>query len=142
MFSTILAAVDIRQPDKLATTIEAARTLAEACKAKLVLLHVIEQMPSYVTAELPTSLRDKIRDEARKEFEDVTARQKLPAGSQVILREGHVYHEILNVGEEVGADLIVLASHSPVMADYLLGSVAASVVRHARCSVLVLRRDR
>ena len=37
------------------------------------------------------------------------------------------------------ADVIVIASHDPGLADYLLGSVAARVVRHAHCSVLVVR---
>ena len=38
-----------------------------------------------------------------------------------------------------GAAMIVIASHDPGLADYLLGSVAARVVRHAHCSVLVTR---
>ena len=36
--------------------------------------------------------------------------------------------------------MIVMASHDPVLSDYLLGSVAARVVRHAHCSVLVARK--
>ncbi|WP_170501927.1 universal stress protein, partial [Ruegeria atlantica] len=38
-----------------------------------------------------------------------------------------------------GIDCIVLASHKPGMKDFFLGSTAALVVRHARCSVHVLR---
>ena len=37
------------------------------------------------------------------------------------------------------ADLIVVGSHRPVMSDYLLGSNAKTIVRHAQCSVLVVR---
>jgi nucleotide-binding universal stress UspA family protein len=40
---------------------------------------------------------------------------------------------------EWGADLIVVGSHRPVMSDYLLGSNAKTIVRHAQCSVLVVR---
>jgi len=47
--------------------------------------------------------------------------------------------EILRVAEEAGADLIVVGSHRPAMKDYLLGTNASRVVRHARCSVLVAR---
>ena len=36
--------------------------------------------------------------------------------------------------------MIVIASHDPGLVDYLLGSVAARVVRHAHCSVLVTRK--
>jgi len=36
-------------------------------------------------------------------------------------------------------DLIIVGSHKPGLQDYLLGSTAARVVRHAMCSVLVGR---
>ena len=36
-----------------------------------------------------------------------------------------------------GRRLIVSGSHRPVMSDYLLGSNAKTIVRHAQCSVLV-----
>ena len=47
--------------------------------------------------------------------------------------------DILDFANEAGVDLIVIASHDPGLADYLLGSVAARVVRHAHCSVFVTR---
>ena len=37
------------------------------------------------------------------------------------------------------ADCIVIGSHKPGLIDYLLGSTAARVVRHAPCAVHVLR---
>ena len=50
-----------------------------------------------------------------------------------------IYPEILGVAEEAEADLIIVGSRRPAMKDYLLGTNAARVVRHARCSVLVAR---
>ena len=47
---------------------------------------------------------------------------------------------ILDLAEKIGADLIVMASHRPELKDYLLGPNAARVVRHAECSVMVVRR--
>ena len=46
---------------------------------------------------------------------------------------------ILQLAEDIDADLIILASHRPSMSTYLLGSNSAAVVRHAKCSVLVVR---
>ena len=46
---------------------------------------------------------------------------------------------MINVAKEIKADLIVMASHRPELRDYLLGPNAARVVRHADCSVLVVR---
>jgi nucleotide-binding universal stress UspA family protein len=52
---------------------------------------------------------------------------------------GNTYDEILRVAEADGAALIVIGAHQPDLRDYLLGPNAARVVRHAKCSVLVVR---
>jgi len=52
---------------------------------------------------------------------------------------GYTSEGLMAVGERIGADLIVLASHRPAMKDYLLGANASRVVRHAPCSVFVVR---
>jgi len=54
-------------------------------------------------------------------------------------RTGHSYKTILDVADEKQVDLIVIASHQPGLQDYFLGSTAAKVVRHAKCSVLIIR---
>jgi hypothetical protein len=53
-------------------------------------------------------------------------------------REEPVFSKIL-VPLDIGADTIVIASHDPFFVDYLIGSVAAKVARHAHYSVLVFR---
>ena len=58
---------------------------------------------------------------------------------EVEVRIGHPYKTILEVAQEKNADLIIVASHQPGFQDYFLGSTAAKVVRHATCSVLVVR---
>ncbi len=55
------------------------------------------------------------------------------------IRFGSVYQEILAHADKFGADLIIVASHKPNVGDYLLGTTAARVVRHAACSVFVVR---
>jgi nucleotide-binding universal stress UspA family protein len=54
-------------------------------------------------------------------------------------RFGGIYQEILTHADKIGADLIIVASHKPNVGDYLLGSTAARIVRHASCSTLVVR---
>lgn len=64
-----------------------------------------------------------------------------PSGMKVstIARHGTAYEEILTVAKEVGATMIVLGAHRPSLKDYLIGPTAARVVRHAECSVNILR---
>ena len=53
--------------------------------------------------------------------------------------EGSIYETILSVAQQTNADLIIMQSLRPELKDYLLGPNAARVVRHAQCSVLVVR---
>src|SRR5258705_452519 len=55
------------------------------------------------------------------------------------VRQGGIYHEILEEAAAIKADLIVMTSHRPAMRTYFLGSNAGHVVRYAKCSVLVVR---
>jgi nucleotide-binding universal stress UspA family protein len=64
-------------------------------------------------------------------------REGLPMETRV--GTGSASRGILQLAEQVEADLIVLASHRPEMRDWLIGANASRVVRHARCSVLVVR---
>jgi nucleotide-binding universal stress UspA family protein len=54
------------------------------------------------------------------------------------VRQGGVYHEVLEEAKSIRADLIVMSSHRPAMRTYFLGSNAGHVVRYAKCSVLVV----
>jgi nucleotide-binding universal stress UspA family protein len=60
------------------------------------------------------------------------------AGTHVAV--GRPDHEIVASGEELDASLIVMGSRGLSKLDRaLMGSVSDSVVRHARCPVLVVR---
>ncbi len=53
--------------------------------------------------------------------------------------KGHTARTIIDFAESNGIDCIVMGSHKPGLIDYFLGSTAAWVVRHAKCSVHVHR---
>ena len=57
-----------------------------------------------------------------------------------IVRQGGIYHEILEEAKAIKADLIVMSSHRVGVRTYFLGSNAGHVVRYANCSVMVVRR--
>ena len=59
------------------------------------------------------------------------------------LRMGRPDEEIIVLGEEIGAGLIVTGSRGTGgMRRALMGSASDSVVRHAHCPVLVVRREK
>jgi nucleotide-binding universal stress UspA family protein len=136
---TVLVPIDIAQTGAADPALELARETAEAHGARLVLLNVLEQVPGFIASQLPKSFHENALAEARARLEEMAARHKVAGGAEIAVREGHPPTEILEYAQEAGADLIVIASHDPGPADFFLGSVAARVVRHAHCSVLVVR---
>ncbi len=60
---------------------------------------------------------------------------------QRLCRFGAPAQVVVDLAEELHADLIVLGSHGYDVVDRLLGTTAARIVNHARCSVLVVRGD-
>jgi nucleotide-binding universal stress UspA family protein len=80
--------------------------------------------------------------EAQAVLERTTAKLgalAMPLESAV--RQGDPRQEIVKDAEQLGADLIVVGSHGRTgMQRWLLGSIAEHVVRHAPCSVEVVRQ--
>jgi len=74
---------------------------------------------------------------ARETLEALITAAGIKADAEV--RSGNPGPTILTSADECGADLIIVGSHKPGLQDYFLGSTAARVVRHAQCSVLVMR---
>jgi nucleotide-binding universal stress UspA family protein len=101
------------------------------------LLNVVEEIPNWAAVELPAGLLEKSRESSQSELEAIATATGMKM--EVEVRTGHSYNTILEVAEEKNADLIIIASHRPGLRDYFLGSTAAKVVRHANCSVLVVR---
>jgi nucleotide-binding universal stress UspA family protein len=98
-------------------------------------LHVIETVQTFSEAYVPSEVTQQWENAAREHFETIVP-------DSVITREvlhGSAGVTILNHAKKIGADCIIVASHRPGLADYFLGSTAARVVRHAQCSVHVLR---
>ena len=80
--------------------------------------------------------------ETEKDLAVLAAKVDLAEGAATSsVRFGDIYQEILAHADNIGADLIIVASHKPDIGNYLLGSTAAHIVRHASCSTLVIRQS-
>ena len=105
---------------------------------KITLLHVMEEIPGYVAASIPREKLAARRTEALRKLESLaSAARGVNVDTEVL--SGNAPNNILDAAKECQADLIIIGSHSPGLQDYFIGSTAARVVRHAKCSVLVSR---
>lgn len=142
MYKNILIPVDLTEDW---TWVAAMPTAVEHARRGGGVLHVVTVTPApYALASarqvLPDDYTERMTREARKRLEALVHAQ-VPAEvkSHVMVAQGAISRQILQEAERVGADLIVMASHNPKIADYLIGSNASHVVHHAKCSVLVVR---
>jgi nucleotide-binding universal stress UspA family protein len=136
MFKTILVPIDMAHVVEGKANIDIAAQHASS-GAKIILLNVVEEIPTWAAAELPTNLVGDSMKRAQAELKAIANTTGM--SMEVIIRSGHSYKTILEVAKESQAELIIIASHQPGLQDYFLGSTAAKVVRHATCSVLVMR---
>jgi nucleotide-binding universal stress UspA family protein len=89
---------------------------------------------------MPPAFEEEQQAEAEKTLAELASTVNLPSERvSAVVRFGSIYNEVLDEAEKTGADLVVIGSHRPTMATFLLGSNASTIVRHARCSVLVVR---
>ena len=141
MFKNILLPIDLGDLESARKAVTTSIELSQAEGARLHLLCVVPGFGmSIVSQYFPEGFEEKSLAEAAKQLDDFIAKN-IPAEieSQAIVANGTIYEEILRTAGEIGCDLIVMPSHRPELKDYLLGPNAARVVRHANCSVLVIR---
>lgn len=134
MYKTILVPMALDH-DVSSATLKIARMLCVE-GGSILALHVHEIPPNSVTAYLDNEILDKSFETARTLLEEKT---KDAEGVTTKIVKGHTYRTIIEQAEENGVDCIVMGSHKPGLSDYLLGSTAARVVRHAACAVHVHR---
>lgn len=140
MFKTILVPVDLGELEAAQPALDKAVELAALGEGSIRLVYVRNIVPVTYMEFMPPAFDQEQQDEAEKKLAQFAATVKMPAERvSAVVRLGSVYNEVLDETEKTGADLIVIGSHRPSMATYLLGSNAATIVRHARCSVLVVR---
>jgi nucleotide-binding universal stress UspA family protein len=145
MFSSIVVGTD--GSDTASKAVAQAIDLARSVGAKLELVTAYEPVSSQrISAErreAPEDLQWAIgpREDADATLE-AAAKPAREAGVEVELyaRQGDPADAILDVAEEVEADLIVVGNKGMTGAKrFLLGSVPNKVSHHAPCSVLIIR---
>ena len=148
----ILLATDGSREATLAAHIAA--DLANKTDSELHIVHVRPRIAPhhpgyYVGPEVIEGAAEKERkllDHEAHKVLDAQVEQVRTAGAstaQPHLRIGRADKEIVATAEELGAGLVVIGSRGQgAMRRTIMGSVSDSVVRHAHCPVLVVRKEK
>jgi nucleotide-binding universal stress UspA family protein len=141
MYRNILVPVDLSDKHSWRKALPTAVSLCETFEGRLHLMTVVPEFGLPMVGQFfPEGYEAKLRQHAAKQLKEFAAAQ-VPGeiDSRRIVAEGKIYQEILKAAEAIKADLIIMGSHRPELSDYLLGPNAAKVMRHAKCSVMVVR---
>ncbi len=136
MYKKIEVPIDLSHVNSGMKAINIARKLLDE-DGKIVLVNVVEDIPTYIAAELPVNMLNDSKELALSELRN--AAKSVGIDADIEVRTGRAASAILDSAEENEVGLIIIGSHRPGLADYFLGSTAARVVRHAQCPVFVDR---
>jgi universal stress protein F len=142
MYSNLIIAVDMAHPEQIPHLVKAAINLSSDMTEPY--FHVVYVDENHVHQAMYPQI-----DEAQYKQDSKELKRQLktelaavfPEGTQYEchVRSGTAHEQILEESREIKADAIVMMARRPGLASYFVGSNAERVVRHAKCSVLVLR---
>jgi len=145
MYKHILVPVDLADPELAKPALATALMMAQLSGGTIRLMNVLPLTPVMLAEYVPPDFEAQQRTSAEEALSIVAKETGLdPARVSSIVRQGGIYQEILEKANATKSDLIVMTSHRPqrpAMRTYFLGSNAGHVVRYAKCSVLVVRRE-
>ena len=156
MYKHILLPVDLEAEESWAHALPEALSIASLSGAELTVMSVVPELSTIVAQAAKfapfTDAGPKSWQSASSRWSERSSRRSSPStcrpGSrrQPSCGRDRSTKEILGVAKARRCDLIIVGSHRtvgshrPELQDYLMGPNAAKVVRHANCSVLVIRK--
>ncbi len=89
---------------------------------------------------LDDNSEENFNHSAYEELKQIIDSHDLPKDKlSMNIRNGSVHREILEEARRIGADAIVMMATKPGVGNYFISSTAERVIRHANCSVFVIR---
>ena len=140
MYKKILVPIDLADIEPAKPAIETACAMARSSGGSIRLINVLPMTPVMLAEYVPPDFDTQQRSSAEEALATIAGECGLEAARvSSTVRQGGIYHEVLQEAKDMNADLIVMSSHRPAMRTYFLGSNAGHMVRYATCSVLVVR---
>ena len=137
MYSRIMVPVDLAHKGDLDKALKTAADLAKHYQIPVCYVGVTAALASSV-AHNPKEFAQKLeafaQDEARNHGHQATSKSYTSHDPAVDVDE-----TLLKAVGDVGADLVVMASHAPNILDYVWPSNGGKIAEHSKASVFVVR---
>jgi nucleotide-binding universal stress UspA family protein len=141
MYNNILFSVDMEHTVEAEKALKIAIDEARRSKAKLTVMTVAPGFGMPIVASFfdEQTVANALKEVARHLRQYVDDNIPNDINTNPIVVEGNPAELILKQAKTDDIDLIVIASHNSQIENLLLGSCAAKVVRHAQCTVTVVK---
>lgn len=137
MYHKIVVPVDLGHIERLPKALRTAADLARHYDAAIVFVSVTAETPTAI-AHNPKEFGEKLaafaREQARAYGIDASARAFASHDPAIDTDK-----TLMRAIDEIGADLVVMASHVPGVSDYLWAGHGATIAAHSDASVLLVR---
>jgi nucleotide-binding universal stress UspA family protein len=137
MFKRIMTPVDLGHVEKLGRALDAAAALARSEGGTITYVSVTSNAPG-AEGHNPAEFEAKLKAFA----DDQGTRHGVPTNAHVVVvpdPTAEVDDGLLRAADDLGADVIVMASHPPGLADYFWPSNGGKIAAHSKISVFVVR---
>ncbi|MEK1900568.1 MAG: universal stress protein [Rhizobium sp.] len=138
MYQTIVCAIGNGPRETAERILNKAAGLLDK-DGSIFVVHAVETVPHYMTTSLPEDFETAAIKDAEDKLTLLCRQMKIPALVEV--HTGSAARVLLAAAREKQADLIILSTHVADITDYIFGAVVDRVVRHAKCSVLIDRKQ-
>jgi len=141
MYKNILYSVDLEHAAEAEKALKIAIDEARRSKAKLTVMTVAPGFGMPIVASFfdEQAVANALKEVARHLRQYVDDNIPNDINTNPIVVEGNPAEQILKQAKTDDVDLIVIASHNSQIENLVLGSCAAKVVRHAQCTVTVVK---
>ncbi len=142
MYKNVLLAVDLNHEESWVHALPAALAI---CSDEGARIHVVTCIPDVhmpmIASYFPDSFVDDVKRKTGERLAEFCATH-VPSSvdsTHAVLSGGAIYEMLIRYADGNDVELIVMGAYHPDLKDYLLGSNAEKVLRHARQSVLVIK---
>jgi len=137
MFAKIMVPVDLVHADRLTRALTVTADMSKQYGAEVVFVAIASSAPSGI-ARTPAEFSDKLAAFAAGQG---STGGYSATSHPVITHDPSVDMDaaLLDAVSANGADLVIMASHVPGAAEYVLGSHGGHLAVHAPCSVMLIR---
>jgi nucleotide-binding universal stress UspA family protein len=137
MFKRIMVPVDLAHIERLRSALDCAADLAKLYNGPIYYVGVTSTAPGQV-AHNPEEFGQKLgafaEAEASKHSVETSAHAAIAHDPTTEIDDA-----LMRAIDEIGADLVVMASHIPNVIDHIWPSHGGKLAEHAKCSVMVVR---